>query len=136
MKLQALGVKFTTGPEILFVGEPVETSVLDRDGNPYWEWKLKVPVIVGCSTDKDIERQEVDKLYIRESALQLDKWEGDPKKGLKIAGWVADFSVNQEICIYQETTIRQWGRDNRSFRLEDRNKSINQRIKERQAAKK
>lgn len=133
--------------KIVFIGVPELSGVASSDGEPYFECFLKEPVKVRCSTSPTLPVLETDKLYIRESALASDKWEYvDPKKpelGFWMEGWVADFSVNQKIPIYQETTILKYVRANNNLKRDERNKEVKgsimgmiEEFKARQAGKK
>lgn len=125
MKLAEFGVKLAPQAEIRFTGEPVVTNILTSDGEPYYEWQLVSPITVRCSTDPNILPEEgVDRLYLRESALSLDIWEKDDK-GFFIRGWVVDFSKNQQIHIYQETTISEWRKLQRPNRVAKEREAIN-----------
>lgn len=129
-KLKPLG-------NIVILGEPIETNVLDSDGKPYYSCKLKNPIIARCSIDKEIEPVETDEVFIRSTAV--DTVEATlvnpekPEEGWFIKNWVVDFSKGQEIVLYQETTIAKWARENRGARKTTRNSDINQRIKAKMA---
>jgi hypothetical protein len=136
MKLSDFAVVAAKAP-IVFMGELVMTDILSSEGEPYYVGKLKTPVMVGCSVDKDIERHEVDELYIRESDVQSDKWEmvnkKDTSEGYFIPKFVADFSKGQEIEIYQSETIRQWSRGSKKQRGLERTADANLGIREKMA---
>jgi len=145
MKLSDFGFAEAKAP-IVFIGKMIETDIETSEGELYWLGKLKDPVMVGCSVNKDIERHEVDELYVRASDKDSDLWVGvngkDLSEGYFIPNWVADFSTGQEIEIYQSETIRRWAQGNRKERglrrTADSNLSIRERIKaraERMAAK-
>lgn len=128
MKLKDLGVV----PAIIAIrltGTPTISTKTTSDGMPYYEWALKSPITVRCSVDPEIEPLEVESLFVREEALNLETWTGSEEEGFHIPGWKADFSKNQEIAIYQETTIAMYIRDNRKDRTSERRGSINERIK-------
>ena len=84
---------------------------------------------------------EVDELYLRASAMELPGWEGSPEEGVYFPGWVADFSENMFVGLYQEKTIRQWfdsqpetierKRMIRGTRYNQRIDEINKRIEDR-----
>lgn len=113
--------------KIVFIGVPEATGVVSSDGETYFECFLKEPVKVRCSTSPNMPVLETDKLMIRESALASDKWqyedEKKPEKGFWMEGWVADFSVNQKIAIYQETTILKYVRANRGLKRDERDEA-------------
>lgn len=138
MKLSDLGI-LATQPAIAFVGKPEPTGKTTSEGDEYFAWKLKTPIIVRCSVDPAIEAVEVEELYIRQSDLEKDIWTeivaGKPKEGLTVPGWRADFSKSHEVAIYQETTIAQWARENRGAKRQQLRSGINERIKARQAKK-
>lgn len=109
---------------------PLETSIVSKDGLPYFQWKLVEPINVRCSTNKEISLQDVDSLLVREDVLQSDKWLKDDT-GFYLDGFIADFSVSHEECVYQETTIAGWVRDKRKENRETRNTELMRRLEER-----
>lgn len=138
MKLSELGLVKTT--LIAFIGELLETNILSSEGEPYFLGKLVEPITVRCSTDKEILPLEgVTELYVRKRDVDSDAWvyvdEKDPKKGYFIPGYKSDFSKGQEMCLYQETTIAEWTRSNRTERGARKRSSINDKIRENRTAK-
>lgn len=138
MKLSQLGLVKTT--LIAFIGELLETNILSSEGEPYFLGKLVEPITVRCSTDKEILPIEgVEELYVRKRDVDSDAWvyvdEKDPKKGYFIPNYKSDFSKGQEICLYQETTILEWTRGNRSDNSKRRTSSLNDKIRANRAAK-
>jgi len=131
MKLSELGVIIDAAAAIRFVGKAEISAITSKDGESYWIWKLKNPIIVGCSTNPAIERDEYSELYLRESALELDSWEGSEKEGFFIKGWVADFSINHQVPLYQDTSIRKWINDGRTEKGKKQELGINSKILDR-----
>jgi hypothetical protein len=123
--------------KVVLMGIPEETAHLDSDDQPYFKVGLKDPIKVLCSMDAAIEPEEVDEIYIRKSALDLDGWEfvngKDATEGYFMPKWVVDFSKGQQIPIYQETTIKKWTKENRSVRADSRRDLINDGIRQRMA---
>lgn len=137
MKLSSLGVKIAAATAVHFVGQPEPTSFISTSGGkdePYFLWRLKEPVTVLCSMDGDIQPQEVDELYVRQSLLDHEGWEKD-KDGLFIPNFVTDFSLNQKICIYQAETIRAFVKNARKDRKPERASLINSGIIEKMKAR-
>jgi hypothetical protein len=132
MKLTNLGVVIELPKPIRFVGKAVLSALNASDGEPYYVWPLKYPVLVGCSTNRNIQADEYTELHIRQSSLELDIWEKD-EDGYFIPGWVADFSTGQLTAIYQDTTIAKWSRENRTARNAEKDRGINERIEARKA---
>ena len=137
MKLSDLGL-VTAKPPVVFVSKLEPSGLLSSTGEMYYKGRLLTPVIVNCSTSKDIEPIETDELYVRESDVLSDLWE-QVKDGVTIPKFVTDFSTGQEICLFQSETIRQWTQKNRAgktkFRDETINKSFRERIADRIKAK-
>ena len=133
MKLAELGF-ITAKPPVVFVGKFEPTGILSSNDEEYFKGTLKQPVIVHCSVDKEIEPIETDELFIRESDVNSDLWEAadgtDPNNGITIPGFKTDFSKGQEICIFQETTIAKWTKENRTERGKKRTSGINESIRE------
>lgn len=126
--------------DIILVGVPQITNIMDSDDKPYYVAKTKSPIMVRCSVDPDIEAQEVEELYLRESAVASEDWvfvdEKKPEEGYFMKDWVADFSKGQKIPIYQETSIKKWAQGNRSTKkLTDRD-AINASIREKMEQRK
>ncbi|HEV7331991.1 MAG TPA: hypothetical protein VGN63_13230 [Flavisolibacter sp.] len=94
--------------KIRFVGEPLASSIYSSDDELYFVWQLKEPIKVYCSLDINFPGIVLNELYIRESTLKRDDWSGSPKDGFYIDGWIADYSKNMAVGIYQETTISHW----------------------------
>lgn len=125
---------------VRFVGTSVKTALTTSDGVPYYVWKLAKPVKVFCSTEALIDPQVVDELYIRETDIESDLWEKDEigcfaqfvtkdKDGKEVTKeFVADFSTNREICIYQDSTIFQWRNGARKDRTKERRTSLIDKI--------
>lgn len=138
MKLSAFGlIKETL---VLFVGNLLETNFVSSEGESYYLGKLLNPITVRCSVDKGIEPIEgVEELYIRERDALGEDWvfvdEKDPSKGFYLKGYKTDFSKGQEMCLYQSETIAEWAKGNRKSSRVERDKSINDRLKERAAAR-
>jgi hypothetical protein len=113
--------------KIVFVGVPELSGAVSSDGEAYYTCFLKEPIKVRCSTSPSMPVLETDQLHIRESALTSDKWQyvdaAKPEKGFWMEGWVADFSVNQKIAIYQETTILKYVRNTRDQRRGERDEA-------------
>lgn len=126
-------------PEIVLVGKPEITNFEDSEGKPYYKASTKSPVLVGCSTDKDIESFETSEVYIRERDVNGDGWEfvdkNKPEKGFFMKDWVADFSKGQELVLYQAETIARWAKNNRENERIERRTSINKRIQDRKKGK-
>jgi len=127
----------------ILVGAGEPTNFTSSTGEPYFLFKLKSPIMVGCSMDPEIQRFETDEVYVRQGALtdpELVKImkvavEGKPLEGFWFDKWVVDFSLGQKIPIYQETTIRQWTKDNRSVRKVQRTTDVNAGIRAKIKAK-
>jgi len=117
----------------IIVGTPVITNFEDSDGKPYYEATLKNPIKVTCSTEPSLGSFDTEVVYIREAALSEDGWkmveEGNPEAGFYREGWVADFSVGQELVLYQESTIKKWSRDQFKTRKTDRNSKLAEKIR-------
>lgn len=132
MKLTALGKTIATAAKIAFVGIPEATTIQDRNGKPYFQWSLKQPVLVGCSVNKDVISAEFDHLFVRQDLLESDLWEfmngKDDTDGVHIPGFVADFSINQEIPIYQDTSISKWSRADRGVRRASHAVEVNSKL--------
>ena len=124
---------------VILVGKPEVTSFMDSDNKPYYRISLVSPVMVHCSVDPAIEAVETDEVFMRERDVEEQDFTlvdpADPAKGYYIPKWVVDFSKAQELCLYQETTIKRWIRENRKERSDERRTSINERIKARMAKK-
>lgn len=135
MAIQTLAEKLKLkigNTKIVFIGVPEATGVVSSEGEVYYECFLKEPVKVRCSTSPKMPVFETDKLMIRESALGSDQWQyTDPKKpelGFWMENWVADFSVNQKIAIYQETTILKYVRINNGLKRDERDEEAKSSI--------
>lgn len=119
--------------EVILVGAPEITQIMDSDEQPYYVAKLKVPVTVRCSTDPAIDSFEADEVYIRESDLKKEGWvaldEKKPEDGFHQPGWVVDFSKGQGIAIYQSESIRKWSKGNRNVRRDSQRTELNAKIK-------
>lgn len=150
MKLSELGFTPQAGTEIIFVdGNFTATGLLTAEGTEYLVGKLKAPIMVRCSTMKDLPAQEFDELYLRPEIANSDAWEPVDKEafekaakdktpytgGIRIPGYLADFSKNQEIPVYQAETIAQWAKGKRKADGEGRNNDILERIRNRNAQK-
>lgn len=134
--------------KIVFVGVPEVSAFMSKEKNePYYKVQLKDAITVRCSTNPQLGTFEVDELYVRESAFASDQWkyadEKNPEKGFWMENWVADFSINQKIPIYQETSILEYVRLSRGLKTEERNNEAKKSIldlvaavKARQEAKK
>lgn len=112
---------------IVFVGQPVPSGITSSEGELYYICKLKEPIDVRCTVNPGLPALPVDELYVRESAFNEEWNYADDKKpelGFWKEGWVADFSVNQRIPIYQATTILAYTRTQRGLKKEDRNKAL------------
>ncbi len=127
--LKSLGASYKA-QKIRFVGDSMETNKVSSDGIKYFVWQLAEEIKVYCSTEASLEPQVVKELFIRQTDLDADVWEkdeigffavADKEKGTE---YLADFSINQEICIYQPETIRAWARDDRKSRSEERRSSL------------
>jgi hypothetical protein len=118
--------------KVILVGTPEETNILDSNDQPYLVAKLKNPVVVRCSVDVNILPQEVTEVYFRKSALDIDGWvavdEAKPEDGFYLPKWVVDFSVGQQIPIYQETSIKAWTKTTRGNQRNEKTLRINQSI--------
>lgn len=137
MKLtEVLGLDLKT-VKVVLIGIPEQTAHLDSDDQPYYKVGLKDPITVLCSMDPLIEPEIVDEVYIRKSALDLEGWEfvngKDATEGYTMPKWIVDFSKGQQIPIYQETTIKNWTKANRTVRNDAKRDNINSGIKERMA---
>jgi hypothetical protein len=44
----------------------------------------------------------------RSLTLDRDDWEGNHEDGVYIPEWIADFSENMCLVLYQKLTIREW----------------------------
>lgn len=108
MSVESGKVTFILDPEIRFVGNPIDTEIFSSSGEQYHVWKLKTPVKVYSSMNLRAIPIELDELYLRASSLERDDWEGSVEEGLYIPGWIADFSENMCLGLYQEKTIREW----------------------------
>lgn len=121
--------------QIIFVGIPEATNVVDRDNQPYYICKLQDEITVRCSSDPSVIAHPATELYVRAAALQRNDWvyldEANPDKGFYIPGWVADFSKAQRIDIYQEKSIQQWARGERSAKIDQQIAEINAQLKAR-----
>lgn len=128
-----LSEKFNLQTLVVLVGLPELTTKKSSTGEFYYRCQLLNPVIVSCSVEKKILAHEVDEVYIRESAVRQDGWEfvdeKDPSKGYYMPKWVVDFSKNQMIPLYQETTILEWRRGNNIVTGEERVASANDAIR-------
>lgn len=129
-----LGVK-----NVILVGVPEITNILDSDGKPYYAAKLKDAVIVRCSVDPEIVPFEAEEVYLREDALNLEGWKlidpAKPEEGFFMEGWVVDFSKGQQIPLYQAESIRKWAKESRGDRRAQQRDEINNKIRERIAAR-
>lgn len=127
--LKSLGASYKA-QKIRFVGDAIETTKVSSDGTKYFVWPLAEEVKVYCSTESQLEPQIVKELFIRQTDLDADVWEKDEQGFYALADrekgqeYLADFSVNQEICIYQPETIRAWSRDDRKARSAERRSSL------------
>lgn len=140
---QMLGIDLTK-IQVILIGSGELTNTMSATGEPYYLFKLKSPVMVGCSMDADIERFEADEVYLRQSALTDESLTiklvtpDKPEDGFYFDKWVIDFSLGQRIPIYQETTIREWSKGNRGVRRVQRtidaNTSIRAKLEARKAA--
>ena len=131
MKLSEMGFAVPK-TAIALVGQPEVTSFMDSDNKPYYRIGLVKPVMVHCSVDSLIDPIEADAVFMRERDLDQDftlVTEGKPEEGYYIPNWVVDFSKGQELCLYQETTIRKWVRDNRGDRDDKKRTSINEKFR-------
>lgn len=122
-------LKLDVAPEtIVFVGMPELSGIASSKGEPYYKVMLKDPITVRCTTDPKLPALPTDFLYIRQSALVSTDWKySDPKKpelGFWMEGWVADFSVNQRIPIYQATSIREYIKLERETKKGERHTNI------------
>lgn len=136
MKLsQALNIEAVKN--IILVGTPEMSNFVTSDEEAYFVCKTKKPVMVTCSVDSLIEPHEVDEVYIRQSALDLDGWkwvdETKPEEGFYMEGWKVDFSKSQQLAVYQETTIAKYFRDQRGAKNDERRTGINKRIQDAKA---
>lgn len=118
-------LKMKLGPTVIrFVGVPEPSGVLSSEGEPYYICQLESPITVRCSTEPSIPPLETDVLYVRESAINSDQWkyvdEKKAEKGFWMDGWVADFSINQKIAIYQATSILAYVKTQRGLKNEKR----------------
>lgn len=131
--------KIDTAEEIILVGTPEITNILTSDEEPYYMCSLSKARKITCSVDPNITPFEDDIVHVRASALAEEGWEFvDPKKpalGFYRKGWKIDYSKNQQIAVYQATTISKWARDNRGERTETRRRSINDAIKAKYGSK-
>jgi hypothetical protein len=122
-----------TAKQIIFVGVPEATNIIDRDNQPYYVCKLAEEITVRCSSDPMVIAHPATELYVRASALQRNDWvyldETKPDAGFFIPGWVADFSKAQRIDIYQEKSIQQWARGERSAKIDQQIAEINAQLK-------
>lgn len=133
---QALGME-DQASSIILVGKPTVTGkICSTDNLPYYLAKLKNPVTVYCSMDDSVEPWETDEIYVRKSALvgpTAAEWKfvnpDKKEEGFFVEGWVGDVSVNQEIPIYQETTIREYVKGNRDVKKEKKSTSLSSKIK-------
>lgn len=139
MKLSEIGAA-PIKQAVVFVGKLVDANIQDRDGNPYYVGKCLNPVIVRCSTDADYGEIEVDEFLIREEDALGDQWEmldeNDPEKGFTIPSYKTDWSVGQEMAIFQKETIAQWRRGDRRSRKDESKSSALQRLEERRKNRK
>jgi hypothetical protein len=140
MKLtEILGMKATDNQAII-VGTPVITNHMDSEDKPYYEATLKNPIKVTCSTEPSLGSFDAEVVYIREAALSEEGWkmveEGKPEEGFYREGWVVDFSVGQELPIYQERTIKKWSREQYKTKKADRNSALAAKLKAGQIGKK
>lgn len=112
------------GTKIIFTGVPVLSGFVTSKGEPYYELTTKDAVMVRCSTHPALGTFETNKLFVRESDLNSDQWRYEdakkPELGFWMENWVADFSVNQKIPLYQATSIRQYIKGERGVRREER----------------
>jgi len=138
---EVLGINLQA-QKVILVGKPELTGIMSESGDvpePYYVFQLKEPVQVRCSTHREIPVHETSEVYVRESALASEKWQyvdpKKPEKGFFMEGWVTDFSVNQKIDLYQETTIREWRRTRNKLRGADRVKEAEQSLLEKYRAK-
>jgi hypothetical protein len=122
-------LKLDVAPEqIIFVGVPELTAVVSSKGEPYYKAMLKTPISVRCTTDPKLPALPTDHLYIRQSALTSTDWKyTDPKKpelGFWMDGWMADFSVNQRVAIYQDKSIREYIKGERENKKTQRHNDL------------
>lgn len=117
----------------------VETNLTTSDGIKWYVWELAEPVIVACSTEPAIEKQQVDQLHIRETDLDADfdkddkglyaYWMETPEKGDPVKReFVADFLLGPEIYVYQQVSARAWLKGERKSSREDRRSSLINKI--------
>lgn len=133
-------MNLNAGAPVVLVGDAIPSSYISAEKNePYFAFKLKTPVLVRCSVNKDIEAFETDEVFVRESSINQDGWvmvdEKKPEEGFYRPDWVVDFSINQQIPIYQPETINNWRKGNRDERKRKNTDSANSKIREMLAKK-
>jgi len=143
-------LEFVPKDEIRLIGTPIETDIFSSSGEQYFVMQLKMPRKVSSSMKPSAPEVLVKELYIRESAIDRDDWEGNAEDGVYIPGWIADFSETMALGLYQEKTIREWFNGlpeiierKRALRgsrhtqeITDRNQKIREKMKERGNRKK
>lgn len=130
----------TNETQVILIGVPEITNILDSDEQPYYAAKLKNPITVRCSVDPEIIPYETEEVYIRKAALDSEDWimvnEKDPADGYYMKNWVVDFSKGQQIAIYQSESIKKWARGNREGNREITRRKINDALRQKIADKK
>lgn len=116
-----------------------ESTLINRDGIPYYRGKLVEPIMARCSTMPEESAIECDEVYFLEDLLDAD-WQVDEKtngvylENDKNRPYVVDYSTTHSVVLYQETHISQWIRnqrkESRASRLDD-NKSVLQKLRDR-----
>lgn len=130
MKLTDIIGEALTTNQVILVGKPEVSNIMDRDNKPYLVFKTKQPVVVRCSTNPNIISYETEEVYVRQSDAELDSWvEAEDGIGFNIPGWLVDFSTNHGIPIYQAETIQQWVRKQRKEKQSTHTTEINERLK-------
>lgn len=123
-----------SGTNVVIVGQPVETTFMDSNGQPYYACQLKNPVLVRCSVDKEVTPYETSEVFMRSVDLDDEKFapklvdETKPEEGWFVPTWVVDFSKGQEMALYQSETIAAWAKANRGARKIQRTSDINAKI--------
>lgn len=130
-KLNAIAVKGGNSEVRILSFEP--SAIEDRDGTLYYECKLVKPIEVGCSTNPEVGKLEVDVVYMRKAIVDkglVDEtvFDGDEKDGYFIKDWVTDISKAHSVALYQETTIKSWVKGQRSERKDKNELTFQERI--------
>lgn len=108
MSFKSWKLEFIPNDEVRFIDTPIETDIFSASNEQYFVWKLKTPIEVSSSMKPFSSPVKVDELYLRQSALDRDDWEGNEVDGFYIPNWIADFSENMAVALYQEKSIRDW----------------------------